>query len=270
MLLRNLLPTLEHLAPLRFAESWDNVGLLAGDPDEQVSKALLTIDLTMPVLDEARQHGCQLIIAYHPPIFDGLKRIDARSPVGKALRHGIALYSPHTALDAAPGGTNDVLADAAGLLFRAAIKPAKNLDSQAAFIQRQATISEPVGMGRIGPIQPTPRQDFVTRIKRALGLEQVLVAGPRDGLVTKVAVAAGAVGDLLKQAIRQEADAVVCGEIRHHDALMAAAHGVTVICARHSCSERQALTPLKDRLSELHPEVGFLLSVQDSDPLHFV
>jgi len=269
MLLRDLLPTLELLAPLRFAEPWDNVGLLAGDPEEPVTKALLTIDLTMPVLDEARQHGCQLIIAYHPPIFDGLKRIEARSPVGLALRHGIALYSPHTALDAAPGGTNDVLADAAGLVARTAIKPVKQADSSLGSPQRQAPEATAIGMGRIGPVQPMARQDFVTRLKTALKLEQVLVAGPRDGVVRKVAVAAGAVGDLLKHAIRQEADVVVCGEIRHHDALLAAAAGVTVICARHSCSERQALTPLRDRLTERHSEVGFLLSARDQDPLQF-
>lgn len=270
MLLRHLLPTLESIAPLRFAESWDNVGLLAGDLDDQVTNVLLTIDLTKTVLDEARQHGCQLIIAYHPPIFDGLKRIDARSPVGLALRHGIALYSPHTALDAAPGGTNDVLADAAGLLSRAALKPAKNIDGSSDFTMRQALLSEPVGMGRIGPIQPVGRRDFIAQIKANLGLDQVLVAGPQDGLVTKVAVAAGAVGDLLKYALRQEADAIVCGEIRHHDALFAAACGVTVICARHSCSERQALTPLSQRLRDQHPEVKFVLSASDCDPLQFV
>jgi putative NIF3 family GTP cyclohydrolase 1 type 2 len=125
-------------------------------------------------------------------------------------------------------------------------------------------------MGRIGPVLPITRQDFVAKIKKALGVEQVLVAGPLEGALSKVAVAAGAVGDLLRHAIHQEAQAVVCGEIRHHDALMAAAHGVTVICARHSCSERKALTPLRERLAERHPEVRFLLSRHDHDPLQFV
>src|SRR5438874_10763953 len=115
MLLRDLLQVLEAIAPTHHAESWDNVGLLTGDPAQPVTAALLAIDYTPAVEAEARQHNCELVIAYHPPIFDPLKRITAPSLIYQALRRGVALYSPHTALDVAPGGTNDMLADALSL-----------------------------------------------------------------------------------------------------------------------------------------------------------
>ena len=115
MKLSALLEILEEIAPTRHAEPWDNVGLLAGDPEQSISNALLTIDYTAPVAQEGRDRNCNCVIAYHPPIFDPLKRILSTSLIYDAIRRGVAIYSPHTALDVAYGGTNDMLADAIGL-----------------------------------------------------------------------------------------------------------------------------------------------------------
>jgi dinuclear metal center YbgI/SA1388 family protein len=109
---------LESVAPVALACDWDNVGLLVGDGDAGVSKLLLCIDLTEAVLDEAIARGCEMVMAYHPPIFRGLKTITAsRAPVVyRAIRAGVAVYSMHTALDVAAGGTNDTLAEVVGLV----------------------------------------------------------------------------------------------------------------------------------------------------------
>lgn len=123
MILKELTAILESIAPLRMAESWDNVGLLVGDPSQNVSAAMLTIDLTPAVANEATEQKCDLVIAYHPPIFDGLKRVVAPSIVYDAIRRGMAIYSPHTALDVAPKGTNDMLADVLGLANVTPLKP---------------------------------------------------------------------------------------------------------------------------------------------------
>jgi dinuclear metal center YbgI/SA1388 family protein len=106
---------METIAPTRHAESWDNVGLLAGDVNQPVTKVLLTIDYTVDVAEEAAAGGFDAIVAYHPPIFDAIKRVTAPSLIFDAIRRGVAIYSPHTALDVAPGGTNDMLADAIGI-----------------------------------------------------------------------------------------------------------------------------------------------------------
>ncbi|MBT3200314.1 MAG: Nif3-like dinuclear metal center hexameric protein [Phycisphaerales bacterium] len=108
---------LEQIAPPSLAEDWDNVGLLVGDRAANVRKVMLCIDLTPEVLEEAITEKVQMVMAYHPVIFKPISRVtsDANEVVYQAARHGISVYSMHTALDVAPGGTNDVLADAMGI-----------------------------------------------------------------------------------------------------------------------------------------------------------
>ena len=111
---------LQKLAPLEFAQSWDNVGLLAGDTGARVRRILLCIDLGPDVLEEALAAKVQMIAAYHPPIFKPVSRLVWPAPASEAAVHrcianGIAVYSMHTALDAADGGTNDCLAQLCGI-----------------------------------------------------------------------------------------------------------------------------------------------------------
>lgn len=115
---KDLLRAVDDIAPLHLAEEWDNVGLLVGRGEAPVSSALLTIDLTAAVLDEAVRQACEAVISYHPPIFKPLKRIANATPaervVMRLLERGIAVISPHTALDAAPNGLNDWIAAGIG------------------------------------------------------------------------------------------------------------------------------------------------------------
>lgn len=109
-----LFSALGRLAPLSLAEPWDNVGLLVGEAEgELAGPVLCTIDLTEAVMDEAESLKCSAIIAYHPPIFVPIKRVvcsDTKQRlVHRAIRAGMSVYSPHTALDAAEEGLNDWL-----------------------------------------------------------------------------------------------------------------------------------------------------------------
>ncbi len=110
---------MERIAPTHLAEEWDNVGLLSGHRSSLIKKALLTIDITPPVHDEAIRLGVDLVLSYHPPIFKPIKhlRIDGDEPPALAIAlasYGIWTYSPHTALDTVNGGTNDILAARVG------------------------------------------------------------------------------------------------------------------------------------------------------------
>lgn len=112
---------LGEIAPLQGAESWDNVGLLVGDRADVCRGVLVCIDLSPTVLQEAEQTGTNFLLCYHPPIFKPIARLRADRPgteslVWRAIRQGCAVYSPHTALDAAEGGTNDVIAQLCGLV----------------------------------------------------------------------------------------------------------------------------------------------------------
>jgi dinuclear metal center YbgI/SA1388 family protein len=239
---------LQSIAPVEHAEPWDNVGLLVGDPASDVESVLLAIDATAQVIDEAAAERCALIVAYHPPIFDGLKRFVAGQPAFEAARRGIAIYSPHTALDVAAGGTNDVLADAIGMTARRPLRES--------------------GIGRIGAVTGSARE-VLARLKSALGLEGALVSGPLEREVMTAAVGAGAGGDLLRDALAARVDLFVTGELRHHDALRAEASGLTVVALRHSASERCALPALGVRLAAACPGLRVVQSQKDHDPFTF-
>jgi len=117
--LAEIAAAMERIAPTHLAEKWDNVGLLSGHRSSRVKKAMLAIDITPPVHNEAIRLGVDLVISYHPPIFKPIKhlRIDGDEPPALAVAlasYGIWIYSPHTALDTVEGGTNDILAQRLG------------------------------------------------------------------------------------------------------------------------------------------------------------
>ncbi|MBL8683419.1 MAG: Nif3-like dinuclear metal center hexameric protein [Myxococcales bacterium] len=360
--IRALESAMEQIAPTRFAAEWDNVGLLVGDRDAKLERALLTIDLWPEVYEEARALGADAVIAYHPPIFKPVARVLPGSIAFDAVRDKIAIYSPHTALDAATGGTNDVLADAVGIsptdrrgldppapkdrafklvtfvpedsvdkvadaLFAAGagrigdysrcsfrlrgtgtffgdpastspvvgesgrletvdearlevLVPIAKLDAVLAAHRRAhpyetpafdlvriATPPEHMGFGRVGPLEtPAPLTDVLARLKHALSVDHLLVAGPTDRLVRTAAVGAGATGELLGAALKANVDLFVLGEMRHHDALRAATQSTTVVMTLHSNSERATLKTLRDRLATLLPSVSLHVSARDRDP----
>ncbi|MFP4223781.1 MAG: Nif3-like dinuclear metal center hexameric protein [Phycisphaeraceae bacterium] len=125
--LESITSVLRELAPEHLAEPWDSVGLQVGWKGHDVDRAMICIDLTEPVLEEAIEQGADLVVAYHPPIFKPLSALTDRDGkqriVLRAARAGIAIYSPHTALDAAEGGVNDWLAAGIGEGTLRPIKP---------------------------------------------------------------------------------------------------------------------------------------------------
>lgn len=155
---------IEAIAPPALAQSWDNVGLLAGDMDARVRRVTLCVDLTPTVVDEAIHEKVDLVLAYHPPIFKPVSSLRVPSPetdaaVFRCIRHGIAIYATHTACDAAAGGTNDVLASLCGVRQTEPIEyvddPSKSQVKLVVFVpplevERVAEAMFAAGAGRIG------------------------------------------------------------------------------------------------------------------------
>jgi len=128
---QKLISAFETFAPAYLANDWDNVGLLVGSPDWDADKILLTIDVTDAVVEEAIAMKANVIVAYHPPIFQPLKSVTSKTPqervVLDAILHRIAIYSPHTSLDVATGGVNDWIVEGIGAGDVRALKPFGNL-----------------------------------------------------------------------------------------------------------------------------------------------
>jgi dinuclear metal center YbgI/SA1388 family protein len=131
MKIRDIVDYLESIAPLGYQESYDNAGLILGNPQSIISSALITVDVTESVIDEAIEYGCGLIIAHHPILFKGLKRINGNSYVErcviKAIKNDIALYASHTNLDNISQGVNSKICEKIGLTHTCILAPSKDL-----------------------------------------------------------------------------------------------------------------------------------------------
>jgi dinuclear metal center YbgI/SA1388 family protein len=129
MKLAQLTAYLESLAPLAYQEDYDNSGLIVGRPDMEVQQAMISLDCTEAVVDEAIATGCQVIISHHPIVFKGLKRFNGKTyverVVEKAIRNNIALYAIHTNLDNIMTGVNARICETLGLTNTAYWRPSK-------------------------------------------------------------------------------------------------------------------------------------------------
>lgn len=141
MQLHTITPILEALAPLAYAEDFDNVGLLVGNPQQEISGILVCHDALEAVVDEAIQKKCNLIVCFHPILFSGLKKITGKTYVErvvmKAIKHDIAIYAVHTALDNHPEGVNKIICNQLGL------KKTKILVPKEKFIRKLVTFTIP-------------------------------------------------------------------------------------------------------------------------------
>ncbi|MBP8301591.1 MAG: Nif3-like dinuclear metal center hexameric protein [Planctomycetes bacterium] len=255
--LAEVLDILHEIAPLELAADWDNTGLLVEPKARRGSCArlLLTIDLTDEVVAEAVKMRADLVVAYHPPIFQGMKRLHHADGKQRAVLHavaaGLAVYSPHTALDAAPGGIAEWLTE--GVLAGA-----------------QPEDLRPCGDGDFGRVVQLPKaipfSQLLLRIKKHLSVRSLQVARPSKApsAVRTVAVAAGAGGSVLRSAC---ADVFLTGEMSHHDTLAVVGGGASVVVAGHSNTERGYLKVLQKRLVRAFgKDTQVAISRADRDP----
>jgi dinuclear metal center YbgI/SA1388 family protein len=259
MKLESIIQTLENIAPLDYAEEWDNVGLLINPlRPRNVRKILLTIDLTEAVADEAIATKTDLIIAYHPILFRPASRLNADDAydrtVMKLIQTNMAVYSPHTALDAVIGGVNDWLADGVGEGEVSVLQPLEHSDA---------------GQGRLVELaKPVKLKTLAQRIKKHLGLKTLRIAATAgDGPIKTVALCAGAGSDAFK-GIR--ADCYLTGEMSHHNVLAATLNGSHVILCEHTNTERGYLPIFGNILRKAFGNsIDISVSEIDSDPIKF-
>lgn len=353
---------LERFAPLATAAEWDNVGLLLGDPAADVARVMTALTVTPDVAEEAVREGANLLVAHHPVLFRGAKKLTAQTPDGRAvlplLRAGVAVYSPHTAFDNCPGGINDGLCRRLGLANVVPLRPRDGerrcklvvfvpdgdlrTVSDALFAAGAGTIGrynecsfrlpgtgtffgtdatnptvgqkgrreeapewrlevvvpgalvpaavramrgahsyeepafdvyplEPLpngGDGRFGELpQPLTLGELAARAKQVLSASAVQVVGDPGRAVRTVALACGAAGEFLSDAVKRRADVFLTGEVRFHDALAARGADVALVLPGHYATERPAVEDLAAALAADFPGVTAWASRDERDPL---
>ncbi len=248
-------------APLELAESWDNVGLLVGDPSRSASRIMTCLTLSEDVADEAIAENVDLIVTHHPLPFRPLTRIVTDRTEGRILWNLIvsqtAIYCPHTAYDSATEGVNQQWANMLGLSEVEPLLP--------------SALDPTVGTGRVGSLsQQTNLACFAELVSGAMKTTRVRVVGSDSHVVTKVVIACGSGGSLFHAAIDTKADAMVTGEATFHDLLAARAAGMAVVLTGHYASERFALESLADRIADEFPTIAVWASRHESDPIRAI
>jgi len=278
---KSVVDSMKKLYPEELADrSWDNVGLLLSNTDDGATKlkpvVMVTNDLTYQVAVDAIEQGASVIVSYHPFIFSGLKSITHNDPQQATLIHlakaGVAVYCPHTAVDAAPEGLNTWLANVIS-------GEHKSERSVAVPCNTAPESHSPAGYGAIGHFaDQVALSEILKRLAEKLGgLQHIMIASPvgsdpKTAKVKSFGVCAGSGYDVLKKA---DVDLIVTGETSHHSALRAIQQGRTLVTVFHSNSERAYLQEvLKPRLQEeLRRQVKdaeVVVSQYDKDPFTIV
>ena len=250
---REIRDYLEMRVPSSLKMDYDNVGLLVGEPDCDVIRALVSLDITPRVIDEAAEHGAQLIISHHPVIFNPLKRVIASDSEGKKIisliQKRISAICLHTNLDAVSGGVNDALMAAIGA------KADGILDEMG-----KDEFGNALGIGRTGALdEPKEFTEFLKACKAALNTKGLRYhnAGRK---VSRVAVCGGSGGASIQQAFDKGCDTYVTSDIKYDQFLTAAELGINLIDGDHFCTENVAVPVLRDMLLEGFPELDVMIS----------
>jgi len=258
--LTSLLGTFESLWPLAGAEEWDRPGLTTGNSNQSISKALLCVDVTIEVLSEAKQLGCELVVSHHPLLLKGVNSLSEDQLKGElvsfAVKNSVAVYSAHTNADIVVDGVSDILAQELGL---ANAKPL-------------IATGDGIGHGRIGKLKsPQSLSDYAKFVSSRLPdtSAPVRVAGDLKKMIETVAVVGGAGDSFISVAAQSGADLLITSDLRHHvvlDAVSDPTNPLALIDISHFAAESLWLKPTQITLSKLISEISFVVSSISTDP----
>lgn len=231
MTVQAILDWLDSFAPFATQEPYDNAGLLIGNPAAEITRVLFAMDATLPIVQEARELGVQLLITHHPLMFGGIRKIRYDEPEGAVIAAlavaNMHLIAAHTNFDQVAGGTSDTLAHAIGLN------------------QSASTLDNPYI--RTGDLpKPESARQLLQQMNNALDAHIRLYGDP-DAMVSRISVGAGAAGEDYPLAVAAGAQAYAVGEIKHHELLAARAMGLLVYEIGHHSSEQPGLAALYNR-----------------------
>lgn len=249
------------LVPPEMKMDFDNVGLLVGINEAEINKAIVALDITDDVIDEAIAANAKLILSHHPMFFE-LKQVNDDSLAGKKivkmLQNGISGFCQHTNLDCVSGGVNDALADKLGVAVEGFLDgPHFTADGQE------------YGMGRFGFLpSPVDFEDYLCDVKFVLnsaGLRYHNAGRP----VSKVALCGGTGGNYVENALRLGCDTLVTADVKYHQFLEAKALNLNLIDADHFCTENVVVPVLAEMLKKGFPDIEVIISKSHTQTAKF-
>ena len=227
MKLKEIIKIVEEEYPVELAYDWDNPGLFFGNPESEINRVLVTLDITPQVIEQAKEQKAQLILSHHPLLISGIKTLGDNSMSSKMIteivKNNIAVYSSHTNMDTAKNGINQKLAQMFSL---------KNIS-----VLENDKPYEDCGLGRIGNLKnPVSLSDFCESVKEKLKTPFIRVCGNKDK-IQRIAFASGSCDEYVPTAIKKGADAIVTAEVKYHHCIEYVNDGMVVIDAGHYPTE---------------------------------
>ena len=266
--IKQVLDALEQFAPLPLQESWDNAGLQIGLTEAEVSGALLCLDVTEKVVDEAISRGCNLVVSHHPLLFHGLKQVSGRTDVErtvvKAIKNDVAVISMHTNLDNALGGVNWKMAERLVGTEAATGKPSSTL-AEAAIRPMGVAPKESQWVMATLP-EPLEARAFVAQVKERFG---VVCAHCNELLlrpIRRVAICGGAGDFVLDDAIAAGADAFITGEMHYHQ-YFGHEQQIQICVIGHYESEQYTAEVLRDIIAKACPGLRCCIAETRTNPI---
>lgn len=267
MKVKDIARLIEKVAPLQLQESYDNAGLQVGDPEEDVTGIITTLDVTEKTVKLAVEQGANLIVSHHPLLFRATKQINPRRDyisrvIIEAIRHGISIYSAHTNLDNAPMGVNRKIGE---VLALSDIRPLASL-SPAQTAGLTSEMKEQCGSGIIGQL-PTPMSTgtFIQYVKEKFQID-ALMGNTEDvdlnRTISTVALCGGAGDDFISDAIRAKADVYLTGEVGYH--FYFGHPEILILCGGHFETEQYTTDLLKEIVSNQYPEQKIIIAPKSS------
>ncbi len=219
---------LNEIAPFDTAAEWDNCGLSVGSFDDEVKRIYIALDVTTEGINEAKTLGADLFVTHHPLIFDPVKTVEKGTVLYNAVASGLNFISSHTCLDIAEKGVNYCLARALG-------------------IENTKVSNKDVFLNQ-GTVKPLSCKAFAEKIKDALG--GAVAYNETEKMLSQIAFCSGSGGDLIALAKAEGADALVTGEAKHHEFLLARELNIALFAAGHYETENPVCDYLFDALNE--------------------
>ena len=235
--------------PQKFAEDWDNVGLLVGDDQKEISHVFLALDLTEPVLDEAVAAGADMILTHHPMIFSGIKKINNHTFTGRKIlrliKEDIPYFAMHTNYDVMG------MAELAGKVLE--LSEPEVLEVTGSMHSESGEV--PVGIGRVADLaQPMDLKSCAEMVKKAFDLPNVKIFGEPDMQVHRLGVFPGSGKSAISVSLEKGVDVLVTGDIDHHEGIDAVAQKMAVIDAGHYGVEHIFIADMEHFCREKFPE----------------
>lgn len=261
MLIKDIITVLEQVAPPQLQETYDNAGLLVGMDQTKLTGVLFCLDSTEAIVEEAVRKGCNLIVAHHPIVFHGLKRLNGSNYVERtviqAIRQEVAIYAIHTNLDNVHRqGVNSRLAGKLGLLNTRILAPRMAMDG--------------IGAGLLGELPgPLAETDFLQLVKRQFQAGCIRHTNLLGKPVRKVAVCGGSGSFLLTEARRSGADVFVTADFKYHEFFDADGE-ILIADIGHYESEQFTIGLLFDIIREKFPTFALHCTDLNTNPVFYV